>query len=145
MSAPAIPVKQPRLPISPRAAYRAFAVLCAALVAPSAQAIGWGRVTPTKVELFYPGQASWEWALTEKDHSGAPKFRAGKNCRSCHDGEQQDIGNRIASGQKLEPDPITGNPGSNTLEVRAAYDAPVTDLQRLSTSREQHARGSRRL
>lgn len=87
-----------------------------------AQAVDWSGVEAVKVELLYPGQASWEWALTEKDHSGAPKFRAGKNCRSCHDGEQKDMGQRIVSGEKLEPRPVAGKPGSTTIEVRTAYD-----------------------
>ena len=28
--------------------------------------------------------ASFEWALTQTDHSGAKKFREGKNCKDCH-------------------------------------------------------------
>jgi hypothetical protein len=75
------------------------------------------------VKLFYPGQASWEWVLTAKDHSGATKFREGKNCKGCHDGEQADMGKRIVTGEKLEPKPIAGKPGGNTLEVRTAHDA----------------------
>jgi hypothetical protein len=92
------------------------------LGATNAAAVDWSSVEAREVVLFAPGQGSWEWALTEKDHSGAPKFREGKNCRSCHDGEQHDIGKRIASGEKLEPAPVAGKPGSTTLQVRTAHD-----------------------
>lgn len=106
----------------PRAAAGALAALIGLLGGAHAQAVDWSGIEPLKVEVFYPGQASWEWALTEKDHSGAPKFREGKDCRSCHDGEQKDIGQRIVSGEKLEPKPIAGKPGSTTIEVRTAHD-----------------------
>lgn len=92
------------------------------LAAGGAAAVDWSAAPTRDVPVFYPGQASWEWALTEKDHSGAPKFRGGKNCRACHDGEQADIGKRIASGEKLEPQPVAGRAGSNTLKVAAARD-----------------------
>lgn len=95
----------------------------AGLCSATAAAVDWSGVAAREVPLFYPGQASWEWALTEADHSGAPKFRAGKNCKACHEGEQADIGQRIASGEKLEPTPIAGKPGSSLLHVRSAHDA----------------------
>ncbi len=106
---------------------RVVAAACATMVmvlaSAHATAIDFSGIEARKVELFYPGQASWEWALTEKDHSGAPKFREGKNCRTCHDGEQKDMGKRIVSGEKLEPAPIANKPGSITLEVRSAHDS----------------------
>lgn len=87
-----------------------------------ALAIDWANVPAKDVMLFYPGQASWEWVLTQADHSGAPKFRAGKNCRGCHEGEQADMGALIVSGKKLEPNPIPGKRGSIPLKVKTAYD-----------------------
>lgn len=93
-----------------------------ALLGTGAGAVDWSGVASKDVPVFYPGQASWEWALTEKDHSGAPKFREGKNCGACHKGEEADMGKRIASGEKLEPHPIAGKPGSNVLKVAAARD-----------------------
>lgn len=101
-----------------------FALFAAALGLPIvASALDWSGVPEREVVLFYPGQASWEWALTEKDHSGAPKFREGKNCSGCHDGEQADIGATIVSGKKLEPAPIAGKPGHLALKVQVAHDA----------------------
>lgn len=88
-----------------------------------ALAIDWSGVPATDVTLFYPGQASWEWVLTQADHSGAPKFREGKNCRGCHEGEEGQIGDLIVSGKKLEPAPIAGKRGSIPVKVKAAYDS----------------------
>lgn len=89
----------------------------------AAAAVDWTRVPEKELVLFHPGQASWEWALTERDHSGAPKFREGKNCKGCHEGEQAEIGAKLAAGGKLEPAPIAGHPGSLKLTVQAARDA----------------------
>lgn len=101
----------------------ALALSTAALLMPTAAwAIDWSQAPERKVVMFYPGQASWEWALTASDHSGATKFREGKNCRSCHEGEQREIGATIASGKKLEPAPIPGKAGSLVLRVKTAHD-----------------------
>lgn len=89
----------------------------------AAHAVEWSQVPAREVVLLYPGQASWEWALTERDHSGAPKFREGKNCRGCHEGEQIEIGTGIVKGGKLEPTPVAGKPGSLTIHVQVATDA----------------------
>lgn len=91
-------------------------------VAGPAQAIDWAGVQGKDIVVFYPGQSSWEWLLTESDHSGAPKFRGGKTCVDCHEGEQKKIGDLIASGKKLEPNPIPGKPGALTVNVKAAHD-----------------------
>lgn len=88
-----------------------------------AQAVDWSGAPEHEVALFYPGQASWEWALTEKDHSGAPKFRGGKNCKACHDGEQAEMGGKIVAGQKLVPAPVAGRPGAIALHVQTARDS----------------------
>jgi cytochrome c-type protein NapC len=74
------------------------------------------------IKLFAPGQASWEWVLTESDHSASKSVRKGANCRECHDGEEEKIGTLIASGKKLEPNPIPGRPGSIKVNVKAARD-----------------------
>jgi hypothetical protein len=89
----------------------------------TAASIDWSAVPEKSVTLFYPGQASWEWALTERDHSGGPRFREGRNCAACHEGEEADIGAKIASGEILEPNPVAGKPGSVELIVQTARDA----------------------
>lgn len=93
------------------------------------KAVEWSTINDTEIILFYPGQASWEWVLTSEEHSGAKKFKDGKSCTSCHQGEQVDIGNLIVAGKKLEPKPIRDKPGILTLNVKAAYDKDNLYLQ----------------
>lgn len=88
-----------------------------------AQAIDWSQVESKPITLFYPGQASWEWILTQSDHGGAKNFRKGKSCRACHEGEEKEMGNLIVAGGDLEPTPIAGKRGSIDLTIKTAYDA----------------------
>ena len=100
----------------------AASLVLGALLAPPALAIDWQGVPGKEVVLFYPGQASFEWALTQADHSGADKFREGKNCAECHRGEETKIGDLIVSGKKVEPAPIAGKRGSITATLKTAHD-----------------------
>ncbi|HKI73024.1 MAG TPA: ethylbenzene dehydrogenase-related protein [Pseudomonadales bacterium] len=100
----------------------ALALVALACYSTASYAIDWSGVPSKKVVLFYPGQASWEWILTQSDHGGAVNFRKGKDCRVCHEGEEKDIGAKIASGKKLEPDPIAGKPGSVPVNISFARD-----------------------
>jgi len=102
----------------------AAAALSIAVGAPTAGAAGidWSGVKGKEVTLFYPGQSSWEWVLTPADHGGAPKFREGKNCHECHNGEEKDMGALLVSGKKNEPTPIAGKPGSVVATVKLAHD-----------------------
>jgi Ethylbenzene dehydrogenase len=104
------------------ACYLAVCAVASWLVAAPAQAVDWNAVKGTDIVLFYPGQASWEWLLTSSDHSGAGKFKEGKKCTGCHQGEQKSIGNLLVSGKKLEPSPIKGKPGTLSATVKTAYD-----------------------
>ncbi len=91
-------------------------------LASSAFPVDWSKVNSHEVVLFYTGQASWEWSLTQSDHSGNEKFRQGKDCRDCHKDEEKDIGEKIVSGKKLEPNPIAGKRPVIPLNVKAAHD-----------------------
>lgn len=107
--------------------YRAALVLSSGVFAvifgaTPAMAINWDAVEGQDVVLFHPGQAAWEWILTQKDHSGAQKFKKGQNCRNCHEDEQPDIGELIASGEKVEPEPIEGNAGHVSINIKFARD-----------------------
>lgn len=108
--------------ILPGAGLLAALALCLTMAPQQARAIEWDQVTGKEVVLFYAGQASWEWALTKSDHSGAKKFRGGKNCRECHAGEEADIGKLIASGDKLEPAPVDTRRGAIPTNVKVAHD-----------------------
>ena len=103
-------------------------VAAAALVvsmgfASSAGAIDWTSVPGKDVTLLYPAQMNWELLLTQAEHSGAGKFREGKNCRACHDGEEASSGKLMVSDKGLEPTPIAGKPGSVKANVKVAHDA----------------------
>lgn len=90
---------------------------------PAAAAPNWASVPAKDVELFYPGQSSWEWVLTPADHPGAEKFRGGKNCAACHIGDEKNMGALLVSGKKNEPTPIAGKPGAISAKVQFAHDA----------------------
>lgn len=111
----------------------AAAGLLALLAAPGAQAaIDWSGIPGTEVVLFYPGQSSWEWALTPSAMSGAEDFRKGKPCSACHVGEEETMGAQIVTGKPrkfmsgeqpaIEPTVIPGKPGSITATVKFAND-----------------------
>ncbi len=107
----------------------------ALLASTAAQAAGvdWATVPGKQVELFYPGQSSWEWALTPSDMSGADDFRKGKDCAVCHIGEEKDMGPQIVTGTprkfktgekpSIEPNPIANKPGAIAATAKVAVDA----------------------
>lgn len=92
--------------------------LCAhsAIAAPT-----WSAVSAKDVALFYPGQSGWEFVIGA-DHSGADKFKAGKNCFACHNGDESNMGAKLVSGQMNEPTPIAGKQGSINAKVQFAHD-----------------------
>jgi cytochrome c-type protein NapC len=86
----------------------------------NALAVEWNTIKPFDVVLFYPGQASWEWILT--DHSGQKSVRKGSPCLECHETEETDMGKKMVTGKKLEPTPIAGKPPSVPMEIKFATD-----------------------
>jgi len=99
------------------------AFLAGLVLAAPASAVDWGGVETTDITLFYPGQSSWEYVLTPSDHDGAEKFRGGKDCMGCHEDEETEMGQTVVSGEKVEPNPIAGKPGSLSVDVQTAYDS----------------------
>lgn len=87
-----------------------------------ARAVDWGAVPGHDITLIFPGQTSWEWILTPSDHDGAKKFRGGKACRECHEGEEKDVGEATTSGKNPKAEPVD-KPPTLTLNVKAAHDA----------------------
>jgi len=88
----------------------------------NAFAIDWNKVAGKDVVLFYPAQMSWEMLLTQSDHSGAGKFREGKNCAGCHEGEEKASGKLLVGDKSTEPTPIAGKPGFVMANVKTAHD-----------------------
>jgi cytochrome c-type protein NapC len=100
----------------------AAAAVAAAPAAAGGTDIDWSSVEATEVVLFYPGQSSMEWVLNGRDHGGARPLKAGDRCLDCHEGEESAIGDLIVSGEKLEPNPISGKRGSIAVNVQAMHD-----------------------
>lgn len=96
--------------------------------------VNWDTVPAKKVQLFYPGMASWEY-LVGKDHpTGADAVARGeKGCQDCHlkDGVVNILADDIIKGKlrmkgrgiALEPVPPMGLAGFNEMEIQAAYDS----------------------
>lgn len=95
-------------------------ISCLCLTTQPAMAVDWQDIPGNKITLFYPGQASWEWLLTE--HKGADYIKSGQTCRQCHEGMQSEMGQKLVSGSLLENAPIADKPGSIEVEVKTAHD-----------------------
>lgn len=115
-------------------------VLALSAVSFSVSAVDWSSVSGKTVMLFSPGQAGWEWVLTESNHSAAKSVKKGTNCKECHNGEQAKIGKLIGSGEKLEPDPVSGNLGYIPVEVKSTYDNERLYVQLKWKETEQNSR-----
>lgn len=89
----------------------------------AASNINWSGIEPVEIPLFFPGQASMEWVLKGSDHGGKRAIMTGDRCFDCHEDEEVDIGDKIVSGEILEPTPIPGKRGSMVLKVQATHDA----------------------
>lgn len=110
-----------------------LAVLCASNV--KAAEIDWGQVDAKTIKAFYPGVSSWAF-MKGKDHGTGANVvkKMGKSCADCHVGKDgaYDIKSdkiisgelkMVASGDALEPEPLTGMPGFKDVSMQAAYDA----------------------
>lgn len=82
----------------------------------------WSKIAPKTVTLFYPGQSSYQWMLGADHKKGNRKVKQGKSCISCHEDEEESIGENLVKEGPLEPDPIKGKNGVIKLGVQAAHD-----------------------
>ncbi len=89
----------------------------------STSKIDWSSITAAEVPLFFPGQSSMEWVMKGSDHGGKRAFMTGDRCFDCHEEEEVDIGEKIVSGEILEPTPIPGKRGFIVMKVQAVHDA----------------------
>lgn len=105
-----------------RGALQAFVIACLFAVSNPALAIDWATVAGKDVVLFYPAQLSWEMLLTQDEHSGAKKFREGKDCRQCHEGEERASGMLLVADTFSDSAPIADKPGFIEATVKAAHD-----------------------
>lgn len=91
--------------------------------------VNWGAIEATQVMLFYPGQTSLEWIQNGRDHGGARPFKAGDRCYDCHEGEQEEMGAKMVTGEKAETTPIPDKRPGIPLQVKAAHDDEYLYMQ----------------
>ncbi len=102
----------------------AVAVLAAGFSAPahSSPPTDWSAIPAKTVKLFYPGESTYQWLRSPAHKRAHKKTLEGDSCVSCHEGEEEEIGNATVSGEKLESAPIPGKNGVIDLAVQAAHD-----------------------
>jgi len=93
---------------------------CTMLTADSGT-LDWKRVPTTTLTLFYPAQSSYQW-LRSADHPGSSMVAQGTSCATCHNGQEQKLGEKLVKANKLEPAPVAGKNGTVPLSVQVAYD-----------------------
>ena len=113
--------------LAPQAAAPAAATApAAAAAAGGASDVDWAAVPVRDITLFYPGEASIEWTLGGKHdsgkHGGGRAFQSGDRCADCHDEETADMGQKMVTGEKLEPNVIAGKRGAIPVGVQASHD-----------------------
>jgi hypothetical protein len=83
--------------------------------------IDWKRVPTRTLTLFYPGQSAYQW-LRSSEHPGAATIGQGTSCVTCHNGQEEKLGEKLVKANRLEPTPIDGKNGTVKLDVQVAYD-----------------------
>ena len=83
--------------------------------------LDWNRVPTKTLTLFYPAQSSYQW-VRGADHPGASMVAQGTSCVTCHNGQEEKLGNKLVRANPIEPTPVAGKNGALTLNVQVAYD-----------------------
>lgn len=94
----------------------------------------WSSVASTEITVFYPGVSPMEWItgdlrVDRVRHGGGRAFKQGDSCAECHSDEAHEMGDRIVSGEKLEPTPIAGKAGFVPVTVQATHDGEMLYLK----------------
>ena len=87
------------------------------------RSIQWSDIPTKAVTLFYPGESTLEWLLSSAHKKGNLRVASGRACLDCHEGEEQEMGDKLVKGSDLEPTPIPGKNGTIKLALQAAHDA----------------------
>ena len=94
---------------------------CALFTADSGT-VDWNRVPTKTLTLFYPGQSSYQW-VRSADHPGSSMVATGGACVTCHNGQEEKLGNKLVKANALEPTPVDGKNGVIQLSFQVAYDS----------------------
>ncbi len=83
--------------------------------------VNWSQVPATEIAIFYPGVSPMEW-ITGRRHGGARALTRGDTCADCHADETLEMGEIIALGETLEPEPVAGRAPGIPVKVQATHD-----------------------
>lgn len=100
----------------------AAALTLSAQTAFAAAPTDWNAIPATDIDLFYPGASPIEWITKGTEHGGARALKKGEACIECHSEEVTDMGQKMATGEKLEPTPIPGKAAFINTRVQASHD-----------------------
>ena len=84
-------------------------------------AVDWSRVPARTLTLFYPAQSTYQW-LRSPSHPGAAMVAQERACVTCHNGQEERLGNKLVKAGPLEPSAVEGKNGVLKLSVQVAYD-----------------------
>lgn len=111
--------------MNPRLILAASAVFAMIGTSPASAAdpatINWASVPSKTLTLFYPAQSTYQW-LRSPAHAGAGMVNSGGACATCHNGQEEKLGNKLVKTNPLEPAAPEGKSGTLPLAVQIAYD-----------------------
>ena len=99
----------------------AAALFAGSVLAADPASIDWSRVPTKTLTLFYPAQSTYQW-LRGETHPGAALVKKDGACLTCHEGAEENLGNKLVKANKLEPTPPANKNGVVKLDLQIAYD-----------------------
>lgn len=81
----------------------------------------WSDIEAKSIVLFYPGQSTYDWLLSETHKKGYEKVPAGARCFKCHEEDEESVGEARIDASEL--DGIADKSPTIEMDVQAAYDA----------------------
>lgn len=99
------------------------ALVAGPVIAGDPAAVDWSNVPTKTVKLFWPGQTTYQWLRSPAHKRADRQTIEGQACVACHLGEEEEIGNRLVTGDhELEPMPVEDKNGLINLKFQVAYD-----------------------
>ncbi len=99
------------------------ALVAGPVIAGDPAAVDWSNVPTKTIKLFWPGQSTYQWLRSPSHKRADRQTIEGQACVACHQGEEEEIGNRLVTGDhELEPMPVEGKNGFIDLKFQVAYD-----------------------
>jgi len=89
----------------------------------AAQPSDWSAIPTKTLSLFFPGQSSYQWLRSPEHKRAFKKTMQGDSCVSCHEDEEEELGQMMVSGDRMERHPIDGKQAVNELATQAAHDS----------------------